>query len=521
MAQLLPQYKKAVIDEIVNSINSGTSNYYAVAANPIAFAGNTPADVVGEKTSSAITNWTMLFGKKLTNTNILPVVSNATWVQNTVYSMYDDTADLSNSSFYCIVTAGAGADYLFYKCIYNNNGALSTNTPPTSTQYATITLPDGYMWRYVASVPSATYASFSANSYVPVLPNNSIVANAGFNSGVDVVLVTNGGVAYTQYCTGNVGTVSNSTYVQIVSNNMSITSNVYGGTAVYIANQPGNTNPQLANVLSSNTANPNNSWLTLSSQVNTAQITANAIFIVAPRVLFDTDGVTEPLAYCTINSISQTVNSVVVINTGTYVSRCNASIYTTNSSFGSNSTIRPIVPPPGGHGSNPVHELFCQGIGFSFKFANTDGANVLSNVIYNKIGIMKNPFVMSTNTSTNSYGAGFKTATPYTSNTFSQVLVATVSPATTFTVGNYIWGGTSMANGIVAFSNSTTLYIAGDKAYISGENVTANNGQSANITITSVGSIYSRELDYLYVQNTDNITRSPTQTEAFKFIVKI
>lgn len=218
MALLLPNYRKSIIDEIISSISSNTSYYYAVAANPVADVGGVPADDWGNKTTSAFLNWTMLFGKKLTNNDIMPMIANSLWVSNTVYTMYDDTVDLSNTTFYVAVTAGGGADYLFYKCIYNNNGEPSTNTPPTSSpQYNTITLSDGYMWRYVASVPSTIYSNFSANGYVPILPNNSIVSNAAYNSAVDVVLVSNGGIGYYAYHSGNIGTVSNSTTFQIGS----------------------------------------------------------------------------------------------------------------------------------------------------------------------------------------------------------------------------------------------------------------------------------------------------------------
>ena len=40
--------------------------------------------------------------------------------------------------------------------------------------------------------------------------------------------------------------------------------------------------------------------------------------------------------------------------------------------FGSGAVIRPICPPPHGHGSNPASELFLQGYAINFKFANTE-----------------------------------------------------------------------------------------------------------------------------------------------------
>ena len=84
----------------------------------------------------------------------------------------------------------------------------------------------------------------------------------------------------------------------------------------------------------------------------------------------------------------------------------------------------------------------------------------------------------------------------------------------------YISGNTSLANGIVAFSNSSVVYIVGDKDFSNGEVVTSN-GQSANITITALGDIYAKDIVPLYMQNTDTITRSATQNEAFKVVINI
>lgn len=512
MAVLLPNYKKSVIDDIIAQISSNSSYYYAFAANPIPNVSGVPDDDLGDKTTAGIADWSMLFGKKLVNTDFSAVIVNRPWVSNTQYVQWDDTVDLSNSAFYVVVTAGGGADYLVYKCIYNNSNGYSTITPPTSTpSYVTVTLNDGYMWRYIMSIPAATFTKFvpSSNAYIPVVPNNAIVANAGLNSGLDVISLDAQGNGYLQYHTGNIASVSNSTYMQIGGGASSLP-DYYANCSIYIYNTTGSPAGQLLTVQGS-AAISTQRWVTLASAANVAAINvSSAAYIISPPVQIDHDGAIAPQAYCTINTTFNTVNSIVIVNTGTYVSRALASIVVANN-FGSGAVLRPIVPPPGGHGSNPASELFVQGLVAQFKFSNSEGSTIPTNVKYTKVGILKNPYALNAN---NTKGSAF------TSNTFSQVLKANVSPSTTFSNGAYISGGTSKANGIVAFSNSSVVYIVGDKDFSNGEVVTSNS-QSANISITTLGDIYTKDQVPLFIQNTDTITRSASQNETFKVVITI
>ena len=126
MGKILPQYQKAIIEEIISAIASNTSQYYVFAANPIAYDGNTTPTLTYDDYSTSFTNdWQMLFGKKLKSTDIVPVISNKPWKANTVYNRYDNTvANLVN--YYTIVPPSTvGGSYTIYKCIDNANGSPS------------------------------------------------------------------------------------------------------------------------------------------------------------------------------------------------------------------------------------------------------------------------------------------------------------------------------------------------------------------------------------------------------------
>ena len=138
MGELLPRYKKAIIDDFIESISSNTSYYYAFASNPISLTGGVPELTSDEFTTIFSSNWKMLFGKRISNNNVLPVIRNITWTSNTVYERYDNkNANLYSSSYYVITPPSTtGGSHEIYICLDNANGTPSTVKPdiiqPTS-----------------------------------------------------------------------------------------------------------------------------------------------------------------------------------------------------------------------------------------------------------------------------------------------------------------------------------------------------------------------------------------------------
>ena len=100
--------------------------------------------------------------------------------------------------------------------------------------------------------------------------------------------------------------------------------------------------------------------------------------------------------------------------------------------------------------------------------------------------------------------------------------LANVSPALTFTVGEIVTGQSSGALGTVAFSNSTVVYLTGDKNFTDSEYIASANGTATTqITINSRGQIYTKDIHPLYVQNITNVTRDPLNSESFKFVIQV
>lgn len=522
MGKILPSYTKEIIQELVDNIISNTSHYYAFGSNPVAYVNTTPSVANNDYDTAFVNDWQMLFGKKITGGDIVPVISKSVWTANNVYTMYNNISDTlnTNNDFYVVTEPSiVGGSYHVYKCIDNANGSYSTVDPSSisvPTQPTTFkTLPDGYKWRYMYSISSKNYEKFSSDDYIPVYSNATISASAINYSGVEVVQIVNSGVGYSTYHDGIVKANPNNSVIQI-DNAASENNDFYVNNSIYIYNTFDST-AQITDIVNY-VANGSGKFVFVNPTVNTAIITPSVSqYKISPKVKFETDGDNNPIAYSVINTTSNSIQSVVVLDIGTNISWANVEIQS-NNSFGSGANLYAIVPPPGGHGSDPITELNVKGVSLAFTFANTESNTIpTSNVLYNKIGLIKNPYSLSANIST---GTITKT-TRYTANTFNQLLTANISPSYTFNIGESVTGNTSGARGTVVYSNTTVVYLSGDKSFIDGEYISNNSGNFVTtISINEVGDIFTKDLKPLYIENINNVNRIDDQTESYRLTIK-
>lgn len=505
-----PAYKKAIIQEMFDNISANTSFYYAFAANPVAYTGLTPNTTMDDYNTKFENDWLMLFGKRLSISNFAPLIQNNLWMANTTYRRYDNSdKDLYSNNMYYTIAAPEydGGTYNIYKCLDNSNGAPST-VKPTAVQTTSFYTSDGYLWRYITSVPFRLYKMFSTPEYAPLYSNTITSLYANVYCGVEKVVIRNAGSGYSTYHQGTILS-ANSTVLQI-SNEAAIQSGYYTDSAIYIYNTTATTS-QIFRV-SDYVANSVGKWIVLDGEANTTNILPEATqYLISPRVEFLTDGGTQPVAYTTINPETNSIADIVMLDIGGDISWANVSIHAL---IGSGANVYPIVPPPGGHGSDVLSELNIKAIGVNFHFANNEGNTVPVKTQYNKVGILKNPYGLHAN--------GAKSNTAFTGNTFSQILEGNLVNPIQFTVGDRVYGNTSNAHGIVAFANTTKLFLTGDKTFANNEYVFSSDGSlNSEVEILTNGDIYAKDIMPLYVQNINNVNRSNTQTESFKLIIQI
>jgi hypothetical protein len=509
MGKVLPKYKSAVAENFISAISSNSAQYYAFAANPVEQTDGVPTETLDRYNAYFTNNWKMLFGVKLANTDVSPVTAYNAWESNTVYDRYDNTRDMSNTSYYVVTPpTEPGGSYHVFKCIDNANGEVSTEKPD-QVQAATFSKSDGYKWRYIYSITAANFTKFGTDDYVPIIANSTIVSGAYNYAGVEVVPIVDGGSGYDAYHDGTIRSVANSTCLQIENTAAAIT-NYYQNNAIYLTNNNSPT-AQLFPIANS-VANSSGNWVILTGEANTSIITPGVTqYKISPRVVFNTDGDEDPKAYTVVSNTANSISEIVVIDTGYGISRAEASIVTSIVSPVSNvANVYCIVPSPGGHGANPESEVNVRGYVVAIQFSGSEANTIPTNVLYNRIGLIKDPHILNAN---NTKGASF------TSNSFSAVLEANVS-GHTYLVGETITGETSGAKGVVAFANSSKLHLVGDKNF-EAETIVNEDGDTATITINTLGDIYTKDLVPMYYRNITDISRSASQVESFKLIIGV
>lgn len=130
----------------------------------------------------------MLYARKITANDVTLVCPTHSWTSGTVYTQWDDTAELQGQPFYVVTD-----EYNVYKCLNNNNGAAST-VKPTGTSLTVTSTSDGYLWKYMYNVPIVKRRKFFSSQYLPV---QKALTDSFYSKGaIEDVVVVNGGSGY-------------------------------------------------------------------------------------------------------------------------------------------------------------------------------------------------------------------------------------------------------------------------------------------------------------------------------------
>lgn len=126
---------------------------------------------------------TLLFGKKVTSSNIRRVIKRVDWIKGKKYDMYRHDYSINNLSpiakrarLYDSEYYVMNSDYKVYICIENGSSGLNTTGnqslyEPTSTDLEPFNENDEYVWKYLFTVPPGDIVQFDSTEYIS-LPNN-------------------------------------------------------------------------------------------------------------------------------------------------------------------------------------------------------------------------------------------------------------------------------------------------------------------------------------------------------------
>jgi len=435
--KLVPaEFKTHLINQIIESVTERANTaYYAFVGDHETVAAtleeiNTPTETVRQLNSEIFRN--MIFGKKMTSADIRFVVNRTNWESGTVYEMYDDQLlELQDKNFYVLVDEGAFKHV--YKCLYNNNGAPSTSKPLFANAKYDADLytvgddyyetADGYQWKYMYSITSTVFNKFATEKYIPVVAN-TVVQDNSVEGSIDVVRVTFAGKQYDNYITNAKFEVAdinritstiidsapdgsaeahftaakaNQTYRLKLGSEQ--TTDFYKNTILYITSGVGSgqyrTIEKSAYIsdLGGVFAQLDEQFTTLPNETSTYE--------VMPKVEIVGDGNQTANAEARAiidSSASNSVNRVEMLEIGRNYSFASATVLQGNpvsnngiTTAPTPATIRPIIPPQGGHGANTVIEFGAKRLSFYMKYNRDEAGLVEPTNSFAQFGIIRDP----------------------------------------------------------------------------------------------------------------------------------
>jgi hypothetical protein len=500
MAQLVSTALfKNIFKTLLESINNQSTNLYLFAGRGYPW-DNEPTpdteDLSIRKSSSDIRN-DLLFGKKLSSDNFCFLVEKNSWEANTVYEIYDDLdPDLFSKKFFVYTT-----DRRVYKCLSNNNGNPSTVEPEFVDNFS-VTLSDGYKWKYLYTVDEVKERDFSTDKLIPVVIDQSVI-NSTVAGTIDHILVTDGGL-YNTYTDGLIRESISNTVFRIQSD-ASVISGFYNNCSLYITTGLGiGTLRDITNY----TSNSSGNFVTLNQAAN---LNATSRYVISPKVVIEGNG-EDFLGISNINTSNNSIQSITILNPGKEYTFASVS-FQANTFHGSGAVARAIISPPGGHGFNAEEELYCRDISIFAKFIASEQGTIPANVTIRRLGLLINP-------------QKFESSDEFTENTFGQVVSFRNTMNNTslaFSIGELVYGQTSNSIGriIRSSTNSSTVTTLKGSFIDTEEIIGQTSGISANISqVFTLSRINKDSGEILFYNNVEPFQRNNFSAESLKVVIK-
>lgn len=382
----------------------------------------------------------MIVTKTIEADDVSFTIPRVDWVSGTVYTEYehDDAEGMPGKQFYVVVETGASYDV--FKCLGNNNGSPSTVAPdltqtaPDDDVYITS---DGYQWKFMYTMSRQRFEKFATVDYMPVIANTAVVANAVSGS-IDKVKVTYNGSNYDSYTGGSFQAinVSGNNQVFYIETSASPNSSFYDKCALKVVTGAG--------------AGQQRTITNYYVSGSTRQVTVDTPFSISPNTL-STYEISPTVTLvgsgngfigrALVNSTSSnSVYAIEITDRGRGYNWATAILEGNTGGVSNTAALKPILSPQGGHGSDPVEELYSHYLTFSadFDIADPKAAGKMLNVNdFRTVGIILDPLL-------------------------SNVELSYTGGSGTFVLGEVVRQANVLAaNGVVTYANSSTLRLTG------------------------------------------------------------
>jgi hypothetical protein len=370
-------------------------SYYVFAARQSPFENEAvAANTIDDNYESHIfIHDELMFGMKITNEDVLPMVAKKQWQANTIYAIYDDKdQDLPAKTFHVIT-----AENKVYKCIHNHLGGISEVEPSHTELGYPPEESDGYRWMYLYTINNIDYLTYATENYIPIIENAN-VKNAAIDGSIFNITVEANGSSYPAD-SGTIKTDPNgNNYIIQIRTGTSTSNDFFANCAITITND--STNLTYVKEIRDYVSNGVGNFVILKIPFTTGQVSNNNPYSIGPYIKIDSKTGSNCIASAVMQNISNTnftgsIEMVDIINPGKNYKQANVSVQT-STGFGSGARVRAILSPPGGHGSNVKDELYCQSVGIGVVFSNTATFSFSSDVEFRTVGILKNPLSANT-----------------------------------------------------------------------------------------------------------------------------
>ena len=443
--------------QLVESVTEAANDmYYVFTTKHTAFSeGSTPTPNESIANSLFQTYDEMIFGKQVTSSDIAHSINNVSWANGTTYYPYDDQdTNLNTKNYY--VSTQEGSEYHVWKCINNNGNSVSNSQPLYSDVSSTLnslyikSATDGYQWRFMYTIPAATYSNFTSNNYIPVVAHSNAVANA-INGAVDQYFVSNSGNNYNEFANGAVVTATNTTHFIITSTAFTLSANndYYNNCSIYFT--AGVANGEISKV-SDYVSNSSGKHLTVATALSSAPDSSSR-YEITPTVTINGDG-SNAVARAMISTSTNTIANIQILQRGAGYTYANVSIEANNMASANLAAARAVI-------------------------ANSESTNIQTDNDFRTIGLIKNPYYANSS-------------------------VTIDSPSAAFTVGEIVTHSTTSAKGYVQSANTTKVQLSNAYGTFStSANITGgSSGASALITAYLVNGKDSTRSNTHYFQQT-------------------
>lgn len=335
--------------------------YYMAYGRIKPWDGDTPTTVDTIKEQNDFKR-NVAFYQRILPSDVCLMAPRYDWTSGVIYDEYQDDVELWAEGKQYYVLVQDVDQYNVYICLYNNNGAVSTETP-TGTDTEEILTGDGYIWKYLYTL-TLELEEFLTLNYIPVLILDKLSYNDERALALDVkynavsgiienITVDTAGIfsnlylVNTQLTTSHqVSTVDGLTFTAALTSDHSSTNNYYD-TNYVVYFESGKIGTVDTYTISGNTIT-----ITLCELYpdDGTPIETGENYSILPKVKVTGNG-TGAVAVPVFNG-EDVLTSINVINGGQDYNFAE-SFFLVNSG----AVISAVIPPKGGHGYDAVNEL--------------------------------------------------------------------------------------------------------------------------------------------------------------------